>query len=338
MVEREAPPGGPAPGAGAGARAGAGGARGARGARGGRARGAVAAAGAGAAALAAGAALAGGAAGDGAPGSLHQAAWVTLPRGRLVWGREALAARLGLPGAGAALGCTSLDGPLCGAWGGPEALVPEGGWGEGQLDAGRAARRPGEALKAALGDPDELKVKFVLEDGEVVDFGNSLGEVLQSMETMLVESFEKAMAEAAEEGGDAGVLAALGVGEPLGAAGKGAVSDPAPPAREAGPAQPPREIASEGEGEGEGKEGVRLASFSAATVERAGREVMHSMKNREKGSNRGKALPQAKRAAPQAEDGASTDEILALLRLLGLDVSEGGLGEVAGEPAGESDP
>ena len=253
-----------------------------------------------------------------------------------MWGREALAARLGLPGEGAALGCTSLDGPLCGSWGGPEALVPEGGWGEGQLDAGRAARRPGEALKAALGDPDELKVKFVLEDGEVVDFGNSLGEVLQSMETMLVESFEKAMAEAAEEGGDAGVLAALGAGDARGAAGKGAASDPDPSVREAGPAQPPREIASEGEGEG--KEGVRLASFSAETVERAGREVVHSMKNREKGPNRGKALPQAKRAAPQAEDGASTDEILALLRLLGLDVSEGGLGEVAGEPAGESDP
>lgn len=265
--------------------------------------------------------------------------WGALPRGRLVWGRGALAARLGLPGAGAPLGCTSLDGPLCGAWGGPEALAPEEGWGEGQLDAGRAgpsrgARRPGEALKAALGDPDELQVKFVLEDGEVVDFGNSLSDVLQSMETLLVESFEKAVAEAAEEGGDAGVLATLGAGGVRGAAGEEAAGDVVPSARGDGSMPPPRETAPEGEGKG--KEGVRLASFSAETVEQAGRDLV-SMKKSKKIPYGGKVAPKGKRAAPQGEDGASTDEMLAVLRLLGLDVPESGHGEAAGEPAGESE-
>jgi len=255
----------------------------------------------------------------------------------LVWRREALAAHLGLPRAGGTLGCTSLDGPLCGAWGGPEALAPEEGWGEGQLDAGRAgpsraARRPGGALKAALGEPDELQVKFVLEDGEVVDFGNSLGEMLQSMETLLAESFQKAVAEAAEEGGDAGVLAALGAGGVRGAAGVEAAGDLVPSAREAGSLPPPRETAAEEEGKG--KAGVRLASFSTETVEQAGRDLMVSMK---KNKEKGKSSPKAKRAAPQGEDGASTDEMLALLRLLGLDASESGLGETAGEPAGESE-
>ena len=251
-----------------------------------------------------------------------------------MWDRAALAARLGLgqgggvgpgPGSGPELGCTSLDGPLCGAWGGAEALLPEKGWGQGELDNGR--RRSG-ALPGALGAPEELSIKLVMEDGEVVDVGDDLDAAMEGLEAVILESLEAAVAKAAEDL-EPEVLAALLDKSPAMAEDSGTVSG--------GEGEDPS-TAPLGTARG-GAEGgsVRLASFEAEAVEQAARDAVLSKKKSMEVRPSGKARsPKVKKQAPRATEEVSMDEFLATLRLLGLDVAELP-SEGSGDPAGESE-